>query len=119
MQEARSFGRGSFSSGEGETRAVGHARSGDRRWQVIVSDLRQPDGTYGRIARVVVGPKRVAKPVLAEIELSHAKSPEARTRAAEGLTVGQLLTRWLEHASDFQGRSPSTCGSTAALLPSN
>ncbi len=45
---------------------------------------------------------------MAAMEIGLSRRPDDALRAAQGMTVGQLLARWLVHAAEFEGRSPST-----------
>ena len=44
----------------------------------------------------------------APLELDLAKRPAKRENNIAVLAVGTVLERWLEHAEQFEGRSPST-----------
>ena len=41
-------------------------------------------------------------------EINLSKRPKDSLRAAQGMTASQLIPRWLAHAEEFEGRSPST-----------
>ena len=75
---------------------------------MVLTGSRKADGTYARVTRVVAGTKRAARQAMAEMDIDLAKRPHDRRRVGSGVTVGQLLSRWLAHAETFEGRSPST-----------
>ena len=64
-----------------------------------VTGSRKIDGTFGRITRVVTGSKRSAREAMAEMEIGLSKRPADALRLAQGMTVGQLLPRWLARAT--------------------
>ena len=92
----------------GVIRELTPGRTGARRWQNVITGARRTDGRYARVTRVVTGSKRSAREAMAEMEIDLSKRPADALRLAQGMTVGQLLPRWLAHAEEFEGRSPST-----------